>query len=47
MSICKGLVDAHGARIWAESAAAGRGTRFMFTLVIEDGADAVGTAPSP
>ena len=32
LSICKGLVEAHGGRIWAESGGAGRGTRFTFTL---------------
>ena len=30
--ICKGLVEAHGGRIRAESAGAGRGTRVTFTL---------------
>ena len=30
--ICKGLVEAHGGRIRAESAGPGRGTRFTFTL---------------
>ena len=30
--ICKGLVEAHGGRIRAESDGAGRGTRFTFTL---------------
>ena len=42
----RGLVEAHGGRIWAESAGAGHGTRFTFTLpVAEDAADAAGPAP--
>ena len=34
LSICKGLVDAHGGRIWANSAGRGRGSRFTFTVPI-------------
>ena len=32
LAICKGIVEAHGGRIWAESAGTGLGTRFTFTL---------------
>ncbi len=32
LSVCKGLVEAHGGRIWAESEGVGRGARFTFTL---------------
>ena len=42
LAICKGLVEAHGGRIQAESAAVGRGTTVTFTLPIarESGAEA-------
>ena len=35
--ICKGLVEAHGGRIRAESAGVGRGTRVTFTLLAAPG----------
>ncbi|MCY4591233.1 MAG: ATP-binding protein [Alphaproteobacteria bacterium] len=42
--ICKGLVEAHGGRIRAESGGLGQGNLFTFTLpVVEDTRDAVST----
>ena len=34
LSICKGLVEAHGGRIWAESAGMGLGACFTFSLPV-------------
>ena len=34
--ICKGLVEAHGGRIWAESDGVGQGARFTFTVPVAD-----------
>ena len=36
LTICKGLVEAHGGRIWAESDGVGRGTRFSFTVPLAE-----------
>ena len=46
--ICKGLVEAHGGRICAESGGAGQGTRFTFTVpVAEEFRDTQAAGPRP
>ena len=51
LAVCKGLVEAHGGRIRAESGGVGLGARFTFTLPVaaDAGARAPGadTAPAP
>jgi DNA-binding response OmpR family regulator/signal transduction histidine kinase len=44
LAICKGLVEAHGGRIWAARGDDGHGTRFTFTVPVA--AETSGAAPS-
>ncbi len=44
LAICKGIVEAHGGRIRAESGGTGLGTRITFTIPVASDAEATGAA---
>ncbi len=47
LAICKGIVEAHRGRIWAESEGLGRGARFTFTVPVAGAARIDATESSP
>ena len=47
LAICKGIVEAHGGRIRAESDGPGLGARFTFALPVAESATAASVPPSP
>ena len=47
LAVCKGIVEAHGGRIWAESDGVGLGARFTFTLPTVEESEFVSPPASP
>ena len=47
LAICKGIIEAHGGRIWAESDGPGLGAGLTFTLPMVDGSGFVSPSTTP
>ena len=47
LAVCKGIVEAHGGRIWAESEGRGLGARFSFMLPTAEEGGLVSPSPAP
>ncbi|WP_419862594.1 ATP-binding protein [Candidatus Poriferisodalis sp.] len=47
LAICKGIVEAHGGRIWAHSAGHNRGAQFTFTVPVLDEPAAIAGVADP
>ena len=47
LAICRGIIETHGGRIWADSEGLGLGAKFSFTIPVADEQRAPSATPSP